>query len=319
MYAGQKSKRNNIQDFLCPFTDMYITQGSNGKFSHRGIMANDVRGLNAGVRYAYYAPCDCKCIKVYPESGQAMWQSLEKVRFANGRIDYATFMTVHDDSFDAYVGLIRRQGEQLGNMGRKGNATGVHCHIQIAQGNDTSWYPNGYNIYQFNNEYDTDDCYFVNDTNIIHGMGGNWKTVDDVPVNELNGGDVSVADQLIYVGSKVKFDGIFKVDILKSPMSSNLFGCSELTGVSYNDYYNEKCKPYHWIPLDDWTEVDQYGSSLGQDDIITGGQSYVLNKNVYEIKEIDIPTNSAKINMNGRDVWVYSVYLYEVENSPIER
>ena len=29
MYKGQKSVRGGIQDFLCPFTDMYITQGSN--------------------------------------------------------------------------------------------------------------------------------------------------------------------------------------------------------------------------------------------------------------------------------------------------
>ena len=40
MYKGQKSIRGGIEDFLCPFTDMYITQGSNGKYSHRGILKN---------------------------------------------------------------------------------------------------------------------------------------------------------------------------------------------------------------------------------------------------------------------------------------
>lgn len=319
MYKGQKSIRNGVQDFLCPFESMYISQGSNGKFSHRGIMANDVRGKIAGVRYDVYAPCDVKCIKIYPESGQAMWQSLEKVRFANGKIGYITFMTAHDESFNARVGMIVRQGDILTTMGMRGNATGVHTHIQTAQTKDTSWYPNRYNIYQFNDEVDLDDCYFVDNTEILHGMGGNWRTTGDVPVQEITGADVPIADQFIYVGSKVKFDGIFKVDILRNPLSTNLFGCCELTGVKYNDYYNEKCKPYHWIPLDDWTEVDKFGSHLGQDDTITGGASYVLNKNVYEVKEIDIPTNSAKINMNGRDVWVYSAYLYEVEDSPIEK
>lgn len=308
MIKGQTSRRGGIQDFLCPFTDMYITQGSNGALSHRGIMANDVRGAVAGVKYNYYAPCDVKCIKIYPESGQAMWQSLERVRFANGRIDYATFMTAHDDTFDAKPGQIVRQGQQLGTMGVKGYATGVHCHIQVSQSNDTSWYKNGYGIYKFNNEYDLDDCYFVDNTNIIYGMGGNWRTTGQVPVKEVPGKEA--VDQILHKGSKVKFDGVFKVDIIKR--GTNLFGNTKLTGVSYNTYYKEKAKKYHWIPLDDFTEVDQYGSSEGQDQKVAGGASYVLNKNVYEVKDIDKKTNSAKLTLNGHDIWVYSTFLYEV-------
>ena len=41
----------------------------------------------------------------------------------------------------------------------------------------------------------------------------------------------------------------------------------------------------------------------------------MLNKNIYEVKDIDIDTNSAKININGRDVWIKSTYLYEVSNN----
>lgn len=203
MYAGQKSIRGGIQDFLCPFTDMYITQGSNSAFSHKGIMANDVRGVNAGVRYPYYAPCDVKCVRIYPESGQAMWQSLNKVRFANGNIDFATFMTAHDDSFDAYVGQIVPQGNQLGNMGMKGNATGVHCHIQTEQGSDTSWYKNQYGVYQFNNEVDLDDMYFVDNTNVIEGMGGSWKHTTDVPVKE---------DKYVNIPEWIEERNIYKLD-----------------------------------------------------------------------------------------------------------
>ena len=135
-------------------------------------------------RYVYYAPCKCKCLKVYPSSGQVMWQSLNKVRFSNGRIDYATFVTAHDDSMDAKVGQIVEQGGRLGNMGNKGNSTGVHCHIQVSQSNDSTWSKNKYGIYHFNNEYDLDDCYFVDNTNIIYGMGGDWKTIDKIPVEE---------------------------------------------------------------------------------------------------------------------------------------
>lgn len=182
MYKGQKSVRAGIEDFLCPFTDMYITQGSNSAYSHKGIMANDVRGAVKGVRYPYYAPCTCVCRKVYRESGQSMWQSVNKVRFANGRIDFATFMIAHDDSQDCYVGQQVPQGNQLGNMGTRGNSTGIHCHIEISQSADTSWTKNQYGIYHFNNEYDLDDCYFVDNTNILQGMGGSWKRTTDVPV-----------------------------------------------------------------------------------------------------------------------------------------
>jgi len=187
MKKGQTSVRGGIEDFLCPFTDMYITQGSGmqgGTYSHDGTMANDVRGLVPGIRYPYYAPCTVKCINVFPEYGEARWQSVNKVRFANGRIDYATFETVHDDSFNAKVGMIVGQGTQLGNMGKRGHATGVHCHIEISQSNDITFKKNKYGIYCFNNEYDTDDCYFMDDTNILNMKSANWKYLKDVPVEE---------------------------------------------------------------------------------------------------------------------------------------
>ena len=313
MYKGQKSIRGGIQDFLCPFTDMYITQGSN-MGSHLGTGANDVRGAYAGVKYPYYAPCDCKLIWKDEANGQGMWQSLERVRFANGNIDYATFVTAHDNTFNAEVGQIVYQGEQLGNMGDKAGGgayvTGVHCHIEIAQHNYSiaNWQKNRYGIYCFPNETDTDDCYFVDNTNIIYGFGGNWKYLSQIPVDDKG----EEKDQILHKGSKVRFDGVFKADILKSPISTNLFGNTKLTGVSYNDYYNEKCKEYHWIPLNDWKEVDVGGNSEGQDDIIVGGVSYLKNDNIYEVKEIDVPTNSAKLELNGHDVWIFSTYLYEV-------
>jgi len=310
MLKGQKSIRGGIQDFLCPFTDMYITQGSN-MGTHRGTGANDVRGAYAGVKYPYYAPCDCKLIWCDKANGEGMWQSLEKVRFANGNISYATFVTAHDSTFDAIPGQIVIQGEQLGNMGNKagngGKVTGIHCHIEIAQHkyDFSNWQKNKYGIYCFPDETDTDGCYFVDNTNIIYGMGGDWKYLSQIPVEEGE-----KVDQILHKGSKVRFDGVFKAEIIKR--GTNLFGNTKLTGVSYRNYYNEKAKDYHWIPLDDWKEVDMGGNTEGQDDIIVGGYSYVKNDNIYEVQEIDIPSNSAKLILNGHAIWVFSTFLYEV-------
>ena len=192
MKKGQTSVRNGIQDFLCPFTDMNITQGSNYG-THAGTMANDVASGTAGYKAPYYAPCDCKLIWCDPANGQGMWQSLNKVRFANGNIAYATFVTAHDNTFDAKVGQsVVKQGQQLGNMGDKagngGKAYGVHCHIEIAQNKYTisNWQKNSHGIYCFPKEYDTDASYFIDGTNIINGMGGSWKYLKDVPVGSTS-------------------------------------------------------------------------------------------------------------------------------------
>lgn len=210
MYQNQKSVRSGIEDFLCPFTDMCITQGSNMRPSHMGIMANDVRGKESGVRYHIFAPCKIKCLRLYPESGQAMFQSIKPVRFANGRIDYATFMVAHDNTMDCYVGQTFEQGQSFFQMGDKGNATGVHTHIEISQSKDTSWTKNQFRIYHFNNEYDLDDCYFVDNTNIINGYGGNWKVTTDVQVKEE-------VDQIIHVGSHVRLTGTYEVKEIDIP------------------------------------------------------------------------------------------------------
>lgn len=143
-----------------------------------------------------------------------------------------------------------------------------------------------------------------------NGLNGYSKDGTSSNIHQIN----SSADQILYKGSKVKFNGIFKVDILKSPISSNLFGCTALTGISFNDYYNEKCKSYHWLPTEPFTECDVNGNPT-KDQVLGGGLSYVKNDNVYTVQDIDIPTNSAKLNINGRYVWVFSKYLKEVSNN----
>lgn len=244
MIRGEKSIRNNIEDFLCPFTDMYITQGSNGNYSHAGTCANDVRGAERGVRYDYYAPCDCKCLRVYPNSGQSMWQSLKPVRFANGRIDYATWMLAHDDNLgeNAWVGKTIAQGDKMGTMGTKGNATGVHCHIEIEQGNDTTWRKNAHGIYCFNNEYDTDYCYFIDNTTILNGMGGDWKVTSDIPVIE---------NKYINIPEWIEKRNIYRIDTREQ---FNVIKPMKFGGLTY--------KVYNFI--DDFAEIEtsDYGRCL---------------------------------------------------------
>lgn len=203
MYKGEKSVRAGIEDFMCPFTDMYLTCGPNESSYHMGTMAIDVRGKEPGIRYSYYAPATVKCIKTYKESGQVIWQSVNDVRCSNGYIGKVTFCTCHDDTMDAYAGLIVPQGNQLGNMGKKGNATGVHCHIECSQSADTSWIKNSYGNWCFKTEVDPENVFFMDNTNIINGLGS-WKYLKDVQVGEA-------VDQILHTGSKVKLTGEYIV------------------------------------------------------------------------------------------------------------
>lgn len=291
---------DGIEFFMCPFTDMYITAGSqgNGNKLHLGTMANDVRGKVSGTKYAYYAPCKMKCIKIYPESGQSMWQSVNKVRFANGRVDYATIMIAHDDTQDCYVGQIIEQGSQLGNMGTKGNATGVHCHIEISQSNDTTWKQNIYGNYCFNNEYDTDSCYFVDDTNILEGLGGTWKKTSDVKVgNSTVSNGKGTADQVLYKGSKVQFYGCQIADIK--------------TMGDYTTFYAENYGV--WLPITSWYRVGADGKKYANQ--MSSKGNYLMNNSVYTVKSVSKNPDKAVITVEGKDYSVLSAGLYEVDNS----
>lgn len=306
MKKNQTSKSNGRENFLCPFTDVYITQDY-GVGSHKGTKAYDIRGAKSGVRYPYYAPCTCKLIWRDLSNGQGLWQSTEKVNFANGRVDYATFMTAHDETFDAKIGQVVPQGHQLGNMGNKAGggakSTGVHCHIEIAQAKYTiaNWHQNKYGIYCFPKEYPMEDCCFMDGTTILKGLNRKWKYLPKPKKEKV--------DQILHVGSKVQFNGIFKVDILKTPLGSNLFGCTTLTGCSVKNYKNGKCKSYDWIKANDFIECDKKGNKT-KDQILTGGKSYVKNTHTYTVKSIS--GDSAMIHVSGYDSLIKAKYLKEV-------
>lgn len=244
MLKAQKSVRGGIEDFLCPFTDVFITQGPNENYSHKGIMAWDVRGTKAGIKYPYYAPATSKCIKTYPGSGQVMWQTVNKVRCPNEYIGIVTYMTCHDDTMDAKVGQIVNQGSQLGNMGKKGNATGVHCHIEFSQSADTTWKKNSYGNYMFNNEVDPENVCFMDNTNIISGSG-NWKYLKDVPVDEPKKEEPVVDEDKIKIEEleaviKEQETEIIELKKQLENQPKEIFVCSRTDNYQIKLYENEK-------------------------------------------------------------------------------
>lgn len=161
--------------FMCPMTEFKITQVENVG-THLGTKAVDFASGTAGYRAPYYAPATVKCIKTIPSYGEATWQTVNKVHCPNGYFGIVTFETVHDNTFNAYVGMVIKQGQQLGNMGDAGRASGVHLHIEFTQSANGNMAYNSYGIYTFTaTESYVDDTFYVNDTNIITPMAGNWR------------------------------------------------------------------------------------------------------------------------------------------------
>lgn len=181
MKKGQTSVRGGIQDLLCPVVDVNITQGSNGSYSHKGSTAID----NAsGKDKNLYAPCDCTCVAIDKQYAFVCWQSDNKVRFADGTIDYATFYFGHDSNINAKVGMKVKQGVLIAQEGTGGVATGVHSHIEVAKGKYTGvlWKPNTYGVYVLPNAVEFEVAFFMDETTITVGKA-NWKYLKDVSVS----------------------------------------------------------------------------------------------------------------------------------------
>ena len=168
--------------FMCPMTTFKITQTENVG-THLGTKAVDFASETPGKRAPYYAPATVKCIRTIPSHGEATWQTVDKVHCPNGYFGIVTFETVHDNSFDAKPGMIVKQGQQLGNMGDAGQASGVHLHMEGTQSANSNMAYNNYGVYTYTApETYLDDLFYVDDTNILTPMAGNWrKTGNDTP------------------------------------------------------------------------------------------------------------------------------------------
>lgn len=167
---------DGFEVMLFPLAYLYMSQDEGGSYSHLYTYSIDLLGWGANGRIykcPYYAPCSCKCVQV--RSGSVVWQSLDKVHFANGTLDYATFHFAHDDNTtNHYVGQVIQQGDLIGHTGTTGNVTGDHVHFNTARGTYQGFYDVGTGHYQLRNATHVYDTCYVNDTIIKQGYSHNW-------------------------------------------------------------------------------------------------------------------------------------------------
>lgn len=154
-----------------------VSQRGGGEFSHKGDDALDLAGKDGGID-SLKAPFTGVVKRIYTNANAVWLESVDKVKYADGTIDYMTVLTMHDnDVSNLKVGDVIKQGTVYYDEGTRGYATGNHIHLAVGKGKFTGngWYKNQYGSWCINNQIDVYKGLFLLDTtNIINNGGYNW-------------------------------------------------------------------------------------------------------------------------------------------------
>ncbi len=174
---------------LYPSPYMRITQGYNVG-THLDSFAIDEAGSDSGIDFIL-APFTGVIKKIYPEDANEVWlESVDKVEYPDGTIDYMTMMFAHDnDVSNLKVGQVISKGTRFYEEGTKGNATGNHVHIECGKGKFTGsgWHKNNAGYWSINNPKKPTECLWIDDTiKILDSKGYTFRKVEEIPKNDDN-------------------------------------------------------------------------------------------------------------------------------------
>lgn len=176
-----------------------VSQNADNDFSHKGNKALDLSGKDSGIDNLK-APFTGTIKRIYSNSNAVWLESNEKVKYADGTIDYMIILTMHDnDVSNLYVGKVIKQGEVYFEEGTRGYATGNHIHLSVGRGKFTGngWYKNSYGNWCINNQYDVHKALFLSDKTVIRNSGNyNW-----IKTKELNE-ELSNNNNITYIVEK---------------------------------------------------------------------------------------------------------------------
>lgn len=187
--------KDGIEVILWPQTQLNLTQGCGDDLgytwlSHEGTWALDNVDTSD---IKLYAPVTLKCIGKYHlgNGNEVVWQSVNKVLFADGSIDYLILDIWHDKNVsDISIGKEVLQGNVFQQMGCSGIGSGCHTHIEAGKGiikigsSSPLIYSKGWTHFDINNFHpgtlpnsiDPRLVYFVNSTEILNDYGMKFKT-----------------------------------------------------------------------------------------------------------------------------------------------
>lgn len=177
-----------MQKALLPVRYTWVTQGINGSYSHSGTKAIDFGSLKRYVPQTYdlFAPFDCQVVwaDTIAKGGTVALQSLTKIQWADGTIDYMTVISEHSNDRPE-EGRIFKQGEIYAHMGTAGNVA-KHCHIEVQKGRFVKPTGTRYQagikayVYVFPNTVNPYDALFITEDTVIDKASVEsypWKVV----------------------------------------------------------------------------------------------------------------------------------------------
>lgn len=282
MRPGQTSKRGGYEDILFPMEYCNVTQGD-FEGTHAGTYAADLAGRDSGRDLAYF-PFSAVCKATNPSDGNAVWwQSQNKVRFADGTINYCTIMILHDNNLNGiYVGAKYNQGEQMAQEGTAGNATGNHLHFEIAKGAYSHQYDqNSSGVWHLPNNMAIENACFIDNTTFINSSNWNWRTISG-----------SSGSDIIGIGDKVKLNGAYKISALD--ISNNTFASSALANMPFASF--------NYIDATPAIECTSTGVTTGDQILLVG--EYVKLPGTFTVLNIDVPSDSVYVQIGNRKSWI---------------
>lgn len=173
-----------MEKIIYPLKNMWITCLP-GQGLHKYCQALDDQGLNYATIDKVYAPFTGKIVRKYPSECEIWFESVDKVEFADGTIDYATILFAHRDKYDDLKeNFVYKQGEVIYSEGTKaGNKVGGaerHLHFECCAGKTTGsgWTPAKDGTWNLVNGKAPQNCYFITDeTNVIKTGGLTFKKI----------------------------------------------------------------------------------------------------------------------------------------------
>jgi hypothetical protein len=155
-----------------------VTQGENSAYSHSGSLAMDFGGKDTGAD-RLFCPCDMVVKRTRKNAnGELYLESVDKVQFADGTVDYARLLCMHDGTFNVKEGQIVKQGEYFYDEGGMGagnpNKFGIHVHIEAGKGKwkSTTQSRNSKGTYVIERQAHLYDLFVVGDDVVILNDGG---------------------------------------------------------------------------------------------------------------------------------------------------
>lgn len=219
-----------------------ISQKANGEFSHKGNKALDLAGKDRGID-ELKAPFTGVIKKINSNSNAVWLESLEKVKYADGTIDYMTLLTIHDNDISGLkVGDIINQGEIYYQEGSRGNATGNHIHLSVGKGKfvNNGWMQNELGSWIINNQYDVHKAlYLLKGVNIINDGGYNWITTSTLNDSIESTYTVVKEDNLTKIAKKFNTT-VSELARLNNIENKNLITIGQVLKLPNNTKYFEK-------------------------------------------------------------------------------